>query len=76
MSEKPISDLRRRMLEDMAAQIRREDPPRLYPPRRGPRQLPRPLARHGNGRRRASLSHSAVALLRPGLPSDHCYKGK
>ena len=49
MSEQSISDLRRRMLEDMAVRkFRREDATRLYPPRRDLRQLPRPLAGHGN----------------------------
>jgi hypothetical protein len=34
MSEKPISPLRQRMIEDMTVRnFQREDPQRLYPPR-------------------------------------------
>ena len=56
MSEKPISDLRRRMLEDMAVRkFGEKTQPRLYPPYRELRQVPRPLARHGNGGGRAPL---------------------
>ena len=47
--QKPISALRRRMLEDMAVR-KFGDKTRhpLYPPRRDLYQVPRSLARHGN----------------------------
>ena len=73
MSERPISPLRScwKHAFGMAharghggTQIRREDATRLYPPRRGFRQLPRSLARHGNGRRRFQV-HLTEAGAQP-----------
>jgi hypothetical protein len=49
MSEKPISPLRQRMIEDISVQFRREESQRLYPPRQDFRSLPRPLARYDIG---------------------------
>ena len=51
MSEKPISDLRRRMIAGHdGPQLRRQDPARLYPARRDLCQISRPLARYGERR--------------------------
>ena len=56
MSEKPISDLRRRMLEDMAVRKFGEKTQHDYIRHvEAFASLPRPLARHGNGRGRAPL---------------------
>src|SRR5215472_13530655 len=53
MSQKPISELRRRMLEDMAVRkFQRSNYPELYPPHRGTCQVPRTFSRHGNCGRR------------------------
>ena len=51
MSEKPISPLRQRMIEDMTVRNfwRVEDPQRLYPPRQDFHSFPRSLAGYGNG---------------------------
>ena len=49
MSEKPISPLRQRMIEDISVQFRREESQRLYPPHQDFRSLPRPLARYDIG---------------------------
>ena len=49
MSQKPISELRRRMLEDMAVRkFQRSNYPELYPPHRGTCQVPRTFSRHSN----------------------------
>jgi integrase/recombinase XerD len=75
MSEKPISPLRRRMIErHERAQLRREDAQRLYPARQDVHSLPRPLAGYGYARgsspfsaapdadRRACAERSVAAL--------------
>ena len=54
MRDKPVTPLRRRMIEDMAL-VRREDAGRLYPPCGALCQVPRPLAGYGNSQRSAPL---------------------
>ena len=59
MSEKPISPLRRRMLEDMAVRRLGEKTKSNYIRHvEKLHSLPRPLARDGDGRRRAPLPGS------------------
>jgi len=56
MSE-PISELRRRVLEDMAVRkFSEDDHPELYPPHRGACQAPRMFSRHGNCGRQYTVS--------------------
>jgi hypothetical protein len=49
MSEKPISPLRRRMIEDMLVRnFRRKDAQRLYPTRHELHSVSRTFTRHGD----------------------------
>ena len=57
MRDKPISDLRRRMIAEMTVRtFKRQDAARLYPACRDLRQISRPLARHRDQRRHPPLS--------------------
>jgi integrase len=57
MRDKPISDLRRRMIAEMTVRtFKRQDAARLYPACRDLRQISRPLARHRDQRRYPPLS--------------------
>jgi integrase/recombinase XerD len=77
MNNEPISPLRQRMLDAMAAQFQRQNPSRLYPSRQRLFGLSWPLARHRGCRRsapfqlhqrqngvQASSMNSAVSALR------------
>ena len=74
MSEKPISPLRRRMIEDMTVRnFVEKTQQRLYPPRQDLHSLPRPLARHGHGRGSSPLPAAPGRDRR--APADHQRRG-
>jgi hypothetical protein len=55
MTDQAMSPLRRRMIEDMT-KVSAKDPTRLHPHHQGFCCVPRPIARHGELRRRPALS--------------------
>ena len=76
MSEKPISDLRRRMIAGHdGPQLRREDAARLYPAHRDLCQISRPLARHGDRRRHPPLPARTDRAGRAAAEDEHAGLG-
>jgi len=75
MTDKPISPLRQRMIEDMTARhLGGEGPDGLYPLRQELRGLPRPLARYRQ--RRGPSSVSTAHDEDPCEPGGHQCNGR